>query len=81
MIARAAGPGNAMGSFHYAAGDDTWQWSDGIYGIHGLHRGDVVPTTALLLSHAHAADRRHAGQLLQACLRDGTTVRMSRTVR
>jgi anti-anti-sigma factor len=60
-----------MGSYQYAAGDDTWQWSDGVYAIHGFHRGEVVPTTALLLSHAHAADRQHAGQLLRACLRDG----------
>ena len=42
-----------------------------VYAIHGFHRGEVVPTTALLLSHAHAADRRQAGQVLRACLRDG----------
>jgi anti-anti-sigma factor len=60
-----------MGSYEYAAAGDTWQWSDGVYAIHGFHRGEVVPTTGLLLSHAHAADRRHAGQLLRACLRDG----------
>jgi anti-anti-sigma factor len=71
VIARAASQGNIMGSYQYAAGDDTWQWSDGVYAIHGFHRGEVVPTMALLLSHAHAADRRHAGQLLRASLRDG----------
>ena len=60
VIARAGGQANAMGSYQYTAGDDTWQWSDGIYAIHGFHRGEVVPTTALLLSHAHAADRHHA---------------------
>ena len=51
-----------MGSYQYAVAGDTWQWSDGVYAIHGFHRGEVVPTTALLLSHAHAADRRHAGR-------------------
>ena len=71
VIARAGGQGDAMGSYQYTAGDDTWQWSDGVYAIHGFHRGEVVPTTALLLSHAHAADRRQAGQVLRACLRDG----------
>jgi anti-anti-sigma factor len=71
VIARAGGQGNAIGSYQYTVGDDTWQWSDGVYAIHGFHRGEVVPTTALLLSHTHAADRRHAGQLLRACLRDG----------
>jgi anti-anti-sigma factor len=67
----AGGQENAMGSYQYAEAGDAWQWSDGVYAIHGFHRGEVVPTTALLLSHAHAADRRHAGQLLRACLRDG----------
>ena len=71
MIARAGGQGDATGSYQYTAGDDTWQWSDGVYATHGFHRGEVVPTTALLLSHAHAADRRQAGQVLRACLRDG----------
>ena len=58
VIARAASQENAMGSYTYAVAGDTWQWSDGVYAIHGFHRGEVVPTTALLLSHAHAADRR-----------------------
>ena len=71
MTARAGGQGDAVGSYQYTAGDDTWQWSDGVYAIHGFHRGEVVPTTALLLSHAHAGDRRQAGQVLRACLRDG----------
>ncbi len=60
-----------MGSYRYAAAADTWHWSDAVYAIHGFHRGEVVPTTALLLSHAHAADRRRAEQLLRASLRDG----------
>ena len=60
-----------MGSYRYALAADTWQWSDGVYAIHGFDRDEVVPTTALLLSHAHAADRRQAGQLLRACLCDG----------
>ncbi len=63
--------GNGMGSYHYVVLSDTWQWSDGVYAIHGFRRGEVVPTTALLLAHAHSADRQHAARLLQNCLRDG----------
>ena len=29
------------------------------------------PSTALLLAHAHSADRRHAAQLLESCLHNG----------
>jgi anti-anti-sigma factor len=68
---RAASHGSGMGSYCYAAGDDTWQWSDGIYAIHGFHRGEVVPTTALLLGHAHTADRGQAAKSITGCLRDG----------
>ena len=71
VIASAASQEKAMGSYRYALAADTWQWSDGVYAIHGFDRDEVVPTTALLLSHAHAADRRQAGQLLRACLCDG----------
>jgi anti-anti-sigma factor len=60
-----------MGSYHYAAGSDAWQWSDGVYAIHGFRRGEVVPTTALLLAHAHSADRRHAARLFEDCLHGG----------
>ena len=42
-----------------------------MYAIHGFSRGEVVPSTALLLAHAHSTDRRHAAQLLESCLRNG----------
>src|ERR1700734_659779 len=60
-----------MGSYRYAAAEGSWRWSDGVYIIHGFRRGEVVPSTALLLAHAHAADRRHTAQLLESCLRNG----------
>jgi anti-anti-sigma factor len=60
-----------MGTYRYAAAEGSWQWSDGIYAIHGFRRGEVVPSTALLLAHAHSADRRHAAQLLESCLHNG----------
>ncbi len=60
-----------MGSYRYAAAEGSWQWSDGVYAIHGFRRGEVVPSTALLLTHAHAADRRYTAHLLESCLRNG----------
>lgn len=60
-----------MGSYRYAVAEGSWRWSDGIYDIHGFRRGEVVPSTALLLAHAHSADRRQAGRLLESCLRNG----------
>lgn len=60
-----------MGSFRYTAASDTWRWSDGVFAIHGFGRGEVVPTTALLLAHAHSADRPRAKQRLRECLSGG----------
>lgn len=60
-----------VGSFRYAAASDTWRWSDGVFAIHGFGRGEVVPTTALLLAHAHSADRPRAKQRLRECLSGG----------
>ena len=71
MTGRVASQDQDMGSYRYAAADGSWQWSDGVYAIHGFRRGEIVPSTALLLAHAHSADRRHAAQLLESCLHNG----------
>ena len=73
-MARDSGPGRTasrVGSYCYAAASDTWQWSDGVYALYGFRRGEVTPTTSLLLAHAQSADRKQAEQLLQRCLHDG----------
>ncbi|MHA7279873.1 ANTAR domain-containing protein [Arthrobacter sp. MDT2-2] len=41
---------------HYFA-DDSYNWSDELYRIHGYERGDVVPTLDLGMSHFVSADR------------------------
>ncbi|UUL77465.1 PAS and ANTAR domain-containing protein [Pseudarthrobacter sp. Fe7] len=33
------------------------EWSDGMFGIHGLSHGDVVPTFELFMAHKHPLDR------------------------
>lgn len=42
----------------------TWSWSPGAFELHGFQVGDVVPTTALLLSHIHPGDRQSWEALL-----------------
>jgi len=58
-----------LGSFHYDIASDRWTWSDGMYRIHGMEPGDVVPTTAVLLSHKHPDDvqeyRRHLERVIR----------------
>ena len=72
---RAARPGGPAcrraGSYRYIAATGSWEWSDGIYAIHGFRRGEVVPTTALLLAHVYSCDRRDVARLIAACLQDG----------
>ncbi|MHA7284660.1 PAS and ANTAR domain-containing protein [Arthrobacter sp. MDT3-44] len=41
---------------HYFA-DDTYNWSDELYRIHGYERGDIVPTLELGMSHFDPEDR------------------------
>jgi hypothetical protein len=41
---------------HYFV-DDTYNWSDELYRIHGYQRGEIVPTLALGMSHFDPADR------------------------
>ncbi|MHA7191994.1 PAS and ANTAR domain-containing protein [Arthrobacter sp. MDT2-16] len=41
---------------HYFA-DDSYNWSDELYRIHGYERGEVVPTVELGMSHIVPADR------------------------
>ena len=65
----ALGPGDPqpVGRFRVDITSDTWWWSDEVYEMHGFAPGEVVPTTALVLSHKHPEDReRVASELAQA---------------
>ncbi|MFD6030351.1 PAS and ANTAR domain-containing protein [Cellulosimicrobium funkei] len=65
----ALGPGDPqpVGRFRVDIATDTWWWSDEVYEMHGFAPGEVVPTTALVLSHKHPEDReRVASELAQA---------------
>jgi len=45
---------------------ERWEWSDGMYALHGLLPGDVVPTADLFLRHAHPDDRSLVETVLQS---------------
>lgn len=53
-----------------SAGDRCW-WSDGMYAVHGLAPGDVVPTVALVLAHQHPDDRAGVAAVLERVATDG----------
>jgi hypothetical protein len=57
--------------FRFDAVDGTWWWSPEMYALHGFSPGEVVPTTALLMSHKHADDRARTESLHRAVLHTG----------
>lgn len=65
-------PGQApVGLFAYDIADDRWWWSDGMFAIHGFDPGEVVPSTAVLMSHKHPDDAAQAQATLDGVLADG----------
>lgn len=66
----------SVAAFRILSGGELMSWSDPMYRAHGFEPGDVVPTTALTLSHCHREDR----PALEALLRDPAPAR-SRTLR
>lgn len=42
----------------------TFHWSDGMYRLHGYHRGEVVPTMELLFAHKHPDDRERCEEIV-----------------
>ncbi|MCP2317236.1 PAS fold-containing protein [Nocardia amikacinitolerans] len=45
------------GTFRFWFADQRWEWSDEVALMYGYTPGSVTPTTQLLLSHKHPADR------------------------
>ena len=41
-----------------------FQWSDGMYRLHGYQRGEVVPTLELVFAHKHPDDRERCEEIL-----------------
>lgn len=68
-----ATPGVALpvGRFRYDVATGSWWWSDGVYEMHGFSRGEVAPSTELLLAHQHPEDRDAAAGLVTAAVAGG----------
>ena len=41
----------------------TFHWSEGMYQLHGYHRGEVVPTRELVFAHKHPEDRERCEEI------------------
>ncbi|SKC72041.1 PAS and ANTAR domain-containing protein [Krasilnikoviella flava] len=54
-----------VGLYRFDLTTGRWSWSDEIFAMHGFAPGEVVPTTELMLSHKHAADRDRVDSVLQ----------------
>ncbi|MHC6594106.1 PAS and ANTAR domain-containing protein [Arthrobacter sp. C152] len=51
--------GCPSGTFELDVASGSMLWSAGMFGIHGLAKGEVVPTFELLMAHKHPQDRDH----------------------
>ena len=59
------------GTFRYEVVPGELRWSEPIYHIHGYHRGEVVPTVDLLMSHVHPEDRNRCRENFEDVCRSG----------
>ncbi|WP_427175247.1 PAS and ANTAR domain-containing protein [Arthrobacter sp. 92] len=67
------GPGAECpsGTFECHISSGKMQWSEGMFGIHGLRPGEVVPTLELFMAHKHPLDRKQVLSLWAALLKGG----------
>ncbi|WP_039804026.1 PAS and ANTAR domain-containing protein [Nocardia araoensis] len=59
-----------VGSFRFWFDDQRWEWSDEVAELYGYTPGQVQPTTDLVLSHNHPADRAAVADALATAVRD-----------
>ncbi|MEZ0577893.1 PAS and ANTAR domain-containing protein [Nocardioides sp. MH1] len=50
------GTSRPTGQFAYNVQDETWDWDDDVYRIHGLEPGSVRPTTEFIMASKHPDD-------------------------
>lgn len=60
-----------MGAYVWRVREDRWWWSEGLYRLHGFERGEVVPTTGLLIAHTYRDDAEKLRDTLSGVLRVG----------
>jgi len=63
--------GPPLGYFTYTVADDHWEWSEGLYALHGFAPYEVPATTGVMLSHKHPDDRARTYEVLETAARTG----------
>lgn len=58
-------PTLAVATMRLLGDASTWSWTPEAFALHGFGVGEVVPTTALLLSHVHPEDRSRWSAVLE----------------
>jgi hypothetical protein len=59
------------GRFRLDLTTGAWWWSDEVYEMHGFERGEVVPSTQLLVAHKHPEDRVEIDHVLREAQESG----------
>lgn len=59
------------GTFELDVASGSMNWSEGMFGIHGLQPGEVVPTFDVLMAHKHPGDREPVRALWADLLEGG----------
>jgi PAS fold/ANTAR domain len=67
--ALAGGTPQYAGWFRFYFEDRRWEWSDQVQRMHGYAPGTVTPTTELVLSHKHPADRAQVAATIDDMIR------------
>ncbi|GIG22973.1 hypothetical protein Cch01nite_36970 [Cellulomonas chitinilytica] len=68
----ATGGSTSVGRFRLDPRDGRCWWSDGMFEIHGMEPGEVVPTLDLMIRHVDAADRDRVLEHIAQGARDGS---------
>ena len=71
LAAMAGGTAEPLGWFEYDVPSGAWTWSASLFQMHGFEPGEIVPTTAIFVSHKHPQDRQHTDEVLAAVLETG----------
>lgn len=69
--ALAGGTPQRAGQFRFYFADSRWEWSETVQKMHGYAPGTVTPTTELVLSHKHPADRDRVAVRIDEARRRG----------
>lgn len=66
-------PATPVGYFDYLVADDAWNWSAGVFELHGYAPDSVRPSTELVLRHKHPDDMARSFEVLENAIANGGT--------